>query len=206
MGAAPHDEADPQLAHLETARLRIRPLAMDDLAECHRLFREIGWTDASRTDAENLERRRTWLAWTIDCYREFGRLHQPRYGERAVVERESGRFVGLVGLTPSLVAMGQLGQGARPGARCSPEAGLFWAVLPEHQRKGYASEAAHAFLETMTRALHLGRMVATTEHDNGASIGVMRKLGMKLERNPFDDPPWLQVVGVWTADDPGVQR
>jgi hypothetical protein len=25
---------------------------------------------------------------------------------------------------------------------------------------------------------------------------VMRKLGMTLARNPFPDPPWLQVVGV----------
>ncbi len=52
----------------------------------------------------------------------------------------------------------------------------------------------------MTRALYLGRVVATTAHDNQASIGVMRKLGMKVERNAFDEPPWLQVVGVWTAD------
>jgi hypothetical protein len=26
-------------------------------------------------------------------------------------------------------------------------------------------------------------------------MGVMRKLGMRIERNPFPDPPWLQVVG-----------
>jgi len=26
-------------------------------------------------------------------------------------------------------------------------------------------------------------------------MGVMRKLGMQIERNPFSDPPWMQVVG-----------
>jgi RimJ/RimL family protein N-acetyltransferase len=40
------------------------------------------------------------------------------------------------------------------------------------------------------------RIVATTHDDNDASIRVMRKLGMLIERNPYPDPPWLQVVGV----------
>ena len=44
--------------------------------------------------------------------------------------------------------------------------------------------------------LNLRRIVATTEHDNLASQGVMRTIGMRLERNPFPDPPWMQVVGI----------
>ncbi len=28
------------------------------------------------------------------------------------------------------------------------------------------------------------------------SMGVMRKLGMRIERNPLAGPPWLQVVGI----------
>jgi len=38
--------------------------------------------------------------------------------------------------------------------------------------------------------------VDTTTYDNVASMGVMRKLGMRVEKNPFLEPPWLQVVGV----------
>jgi hypothetical protein len=44
--------------------------------------------------------------------------------------------------------------------------------------------------------LHLERVLATTTYDNAASIGVMRKLGMRIERNPLSTPEWLQVVGV----------
>jgi RimJ/RimL family protein N-acetyltransferase len=44
--------------------------------------------------------------------------------------------------------------------------------------------------------LGLRRVIATTTYDNEASMGVMRKLGMRIERNPFPDPPWLQVVGM----------
>ena len=47
----------------------------------------------------------------------------------------------------------------------------------------------------MYEEAHTKRIVATTEYDNRASMGVMRKLGMRLERNPFPDPPWFQVVG-----------
>ena len=45
-------------------------------------------------------------------------------------------------------------------------------------------------------ALTLKRIVATTTYDNAASMGVMRKLGMRVERNPRSDPPWFQVVGI----------
>ena len=44
--------------------------------------------------------------------------------------------------------------------------------------------------------LRVKRLIATTEYDNLASIGVMRKLGMTLAKNPLPDPPWLQVVGI----------
>ena len=44
--------------------------------------------------------------------------------------------------------------------------------------------------------LKLRRIVATTTYDNAASIAVMRKVGMRIERNPYPDPPWLQVVGL----------
>ena len=49
----------------------------------------------------------------------------------------------------------------------------------------------HAFAE-----FRLRRIIATTEYDNHASQAVMRRLGMRLERNPLPEPLWLQVVGI----------
>ena len=43
--------------------------------------------------------------------------------------------------------------------------------------------------------LNLERIVATTMHDNHASIAVMRRLGMTIAANPLPEPPWFQVVG-----------
>jgi RimJ/RimL family protein N-acetyltransferase len=41
-----------------------------------------------------------------------------------------------------------------------------------------------------------GRIVATTQRSNAASIAVMRRLGMNVQENPDPDPPWFQVVGI----------
>jgi RimJ/RimL family protein N-acetyltransferase len=181
---------------LRTSRLEIRTLCIADLVPCRQLFDDIAWSDLTLSDAERLERRRTWIAWLIDCEREFDRLRQPSYGERAIVWRETGAFVGLVGMVPALGPFGQLPSfGAQPGARFTAEVGLFWAVSPARQRSGVAAEAAAALIEHLFSEQNLGRVIATTDHDNLASQAVMRRLGMTLERNPWPDPPWFQTVG-----------
>ena len=66
----------------------------------------------------------------------------------------------------------------------------------EDLRHGYASEAAQALIDYAFQELRLKRIVATTSYDNIGSMGVMRKLGMRVEENLLGEPPWLQVVGV----------
>jgi ribosomal-protein-alanine N-acetyltransferase len=170
---------------LESARLTVRELAAGDRAA----LEHIAGADRER-----------WLTWTVSSYEQLAELHQPPYGERAVVLRESGRLVGLVGLVPALGPFGLLPAWPEPGPLHRPEVGLYWEVDPAHRRRGVASEAAamvvaHAFAE-----LRLARIVATTEHANLASIGVMRRLGMRIERNPGPEPAWLQVVGILDAE------
>ena len=55
---------------------------------------------------------------------------------------------------------------------------------------------AQALIDYAFTQLHLKRIVATTTYENIASIGVMRKVGMRIEKNPSPDPPWFQVVGI----------
>ena len=182
---------------LETERLRIRPLVAEDLEDCHSLYVEIDWIDHELDLAANRAKRASWLAWTIDSYRELAALHQPPYGERAVERRSDGVFLGLVGLVPSLAAFGQLpGFGARRDARVRPEVGLFWALRPSAQGSGVATEAAGALVAYARDELQVERLVATTERDNHASIAVMRRLGMAIEENPHPTSDWPQVVGV----------
>ena len=187
---------------LETARLLIRPFVLEDLPDVHRLFDvELRDADLGADETETLAERAQWLQWTVLNYVQLAKLRQPPYGDRAVILKSTGQLVGSCGFVPCLNAFEQLPNfagrdtSARPG-RYSAEFGLFYAISPAHRRRGYASEAAQALVDYAFQHLHLKRVVATTDYDNVASIGVMRKLGMRVERNPRPEPPWLQVVGV----------
>ncbi|MFO7635275.1 MAG: GNAT family N-acetyltransferase [Caldilinea sp.] len=74
--------------------------------------------------------------------------------------------------------------------------GLYWEVSPRHQRRGYATEAGAALIRYAFMELNLQRLVANTNYDNAASIGVMRKLGMSIQHNPLPEPPSMQIVGM----------
>lgn len=184
---------------LRSARLTIRPFIEDDLMPIHALLDRAFNGGALVEDAAALAERRSWLQWSILSQRWFPALHQPAFGERAVVLTTTGELVAAVGLVPLVDVYGQIPElrwsgAALPGA--TAEVGLFWATDPAHHGRGYATEAARALIDHAFETLRLARILATTEHDNQASQAVMRKLGMRITRNPLPDPHWLQVVGV----------
>jgi ribosomal-protein-alanine N-acetyltransferase len=139
---------------LQTSRLTIRELVAADQAAVERL---------AGGDRER------WLRWTMLAYEQLDELRQPPYGERAVVLRESGELIGLVGLVPSLGPFGLLPGWPEPGRLHRPEVGLYWEVAPPHRRRGFAAEAAVALIDHAFTEVGLARVVATTEHDNLAS-------------------------------------
>ena len=173
---------------LTSGRLRIRQFETRDLDDCFRFRREVFGLDEGRATAE------AWLRWTIDSYRELANLSQPPYADYAVELLGSGEFVGSVGIVPTVVPWGAL-RGDAADSRLSPEVGLFWGILPEYRRRGYATEAAQALLDFLFGKLNLRQVVATTERDNLASQKTMRRLGMALHTNPLNEPSWCQVVG-----------
>ncbi len=180
---------------LATERLVVRPFAEHDLPEALTVLGVVP------SDAAGVERTRRFLRWAELNHVVLADLHQPPYGDRAIVLRETGRVVGAVGFVPSLAPFRQLPSfgpdgAASPTRLLTPEIGLYWAVAPAERRRGIATEAATALVRFAFEHLRVLRLVATTEHENHASIGVMRRLGMRIERNPHADPEWLQVVGV----------
>jgi RimJ/RimL family protein N-acetyltransferase len=173
---------------LRTPRLTVRELAAGDRGAVE----EVVGGDRER-----------WLRWTALSYEQLAELRQPPYGERAIVLNDSARLVGLVGLVPSLGPFGLLPSWPERGRRFLPEVGLYWAVAPALRRRGIAAEAAAALVDHAFAELELARVVATTERDNVASIGVMRRLGMRVEENPEPEPAWFQVVGILRHDRQG---
>ncbi len=173
---------------LETQRLRVREFSptLQDLEAIHRLL------DVQLDSGLPLAARRRWLEWTVLGYEQLAELRQPPYGDRAIASRETGELLGACGLVPCLGPYWSVD-------RSVPEVGLYWAIAPAHQRHGYATEAGRALVDYAFSALGVHRLIATTTFDNVASIGVMRKLGMRIESNPRPEPAWLQIVGVLPA-------
>jgi len=191
-----------EMPNLETTRLLIRPFVMGDLPEVHRLFDvDLSASDLHIDPVASLADRAQWLRWTVLSYVQLARMRQPPYGDRAVIHKPTGQLIGSCGFVPTLNAFEQLpgfaaGDAPASAGRYSPEFGLFYAISPAHRSQGYASEAAQALVNYAFRHLHLKRVVATTDYDNLGSIGVMGKLGMRIEKNPQPGPSWLQVVGI----------
>lgn len=179
---------------LHTDRLTIRPYTIDDLDARYALAtRAFGVT----TDLDAIG---DWLKWTIASYQQFAKLHQPPYGDYAVVLNSTQAVIGSVGLVPSLIPWGTIDE-LRPATtplhyQTNPEFGLFWGILPDYWGNGYAPEAGKAFINWIFDNLNPQRVVATTERDNHNSQRVMKKLGMDIYTNSHDKPFWFEVVGI----------
>jgi [ribosomal protein S5]-alanine N-acetyltransferase len=214
-----------RISSLETERLVIREFVPEDLVALHQLLDiDLADADFGSEGAASVEARQRWLAWSVLNYGELARLYQPPYGDRAITLKTAGTLIGAIGIVPCLAPFAQLpdfyatsdisetvndaretdvagtASPAAPGspvpAPSTPEVGLYYAMSSAHQRRGYTSEAAAALVRHMFQSLNLARVVATTNYNNAGSMGVMRKLGMRLLRNPHPTPPWFQVVGV----------
>lgn len=184
---------------LETQRLIIRPFILDDLPVIHRILDQTFGDGRQIDDPAALRERRSWLQWSSLNQVWLPEQHQPPYGDRAVVLKKTGALIGSAGFVPLLDAYEQIPELCPPAVASgynTPEVGLFWVIDPGRQRQGYATEAAQALIDFAFKHMRLKRILATTDYENVASQGVMRKVGMTIARNPLPEPPWLQIVGV----------
>jgi RimJ/RimL family protein N-acetyltransferase len=91
------------------------------------------------------------------------------YGLWAVEERESGRFVGRIGLSHHRLWPQDVETG--------------WALDPAVWGRGYATEGGRAALDYAFRTLGRERVVSIVHPENAASIAVMTRLGIEPWRN-----------------------
>lgn len=150
---------------LLTERLMLSPVRWADaerLAVLHadaRVMRLLkhGVLDRAASDALVADYEAEWPA--------FG------FGSWTVVERASGRLIGLGGLR---LHNGDLGGGFGVALRA--------AFVPEAQGQGYGPEFSRAALTYAFAVAGLDRVVAITREDNAASQRALEKIGMQLER------------------------
>lgn len=149
--------ARPYSPALLSARLLVRPYALEDATEMHAVLLGDERAMALVGGALDLARSRAGIEWSIACNEREG------LGFGPVVERASGRIVGEAGLVP----FGGHG----------PEVELGYAFAPACWGRGYATEIGRLLLEEAFGPLGLERVVAVTKEENAASRNVLRKLG-----------------------------
>lgn len=104
------------------------------------------------------------------------------FGLWAVERRDSGAFIGFVGLAaPRFTA-----HFTRPE---SPAIEIGWRLAPDAWGNGFASEAALAVLRFAFDVLHIEEIVSFTAQQNQRSQAVMRRIGMTHDvADDFDHP------------------
>jgi RimJ/RimL family protein N-acetyltransferase len=158
---------------LETDRLTLRPLTVDDLDQFMAMHRapEVIATMGTYGEPAAIERlERNEREW-----QEHG------YGLMALLERESGRFVG------------------RSGLKYWPEfdeTEVGWVLHPGFWGHGFATEAARACLDWGFRNLEVPYITAMIVPNNTRSLRVAGRLGMAPVRSDtlFDLPVLVHAV------------
>ncbi len=90
------------MIQLETPRLQIRPFIPEDLETIHAIL-DSGFGDGTLgKDPAALAERKSWLEWSMLSQDWLPRMHQPPYGDLAVVLKENLELIGSVGLVPCL--------------------------------------------------------------------------------------------------------
>lgn len=163
--------------HLETERLRLRPMEPDDLDAFHRVVSD---PRSMRFYPRPFDRQMTggWIERVRTSYEERG------FGLLAVVERESGEMIGDCGPAMMLVDGDELVE-------------LGWHIRPDRQGLGFASEAGAACRDHAWDVLPIDRLISLIRPENVPSWSVARRLGFR---------PWRSTLRmgmahvVWTLE------
>lgn len=144
---------------IETARLCLRPVSMDDLDGLHRL-----WTDPAVReffwDGETISRERAEAA-----VRE-GMGAFDRHGFGLWIAEVGEDLIGFCGLRPLDNA---------PGVE------VLYGITPLRWGEGFATEAALAMLRYGFEEAGLDRILGIADRENVASRRVLEKIGMAFE-------------------------
>jgi [ribosomal protein S5]-alanine N-acetyltransferase len=146
-----------------TERLEYRPLERGDAMALHAVW---GDPEVMRFLPADPSGSVEDTAGRVDRHAE--RFRETSYGLCAVVKRDGGRVVGACGLFPV--------------EWIGPDVEVAYHFAREVWNRGYATEAAGAWVATGFAERGLERVVALAFPANRASTRVMEKIGMRFER------------------------
>jgi len=166
-------------ALIETDRLWLREITLDDKAEMFRLHSNADVQEYTGEPlVESMEEMEQAIQTRVFDYEKYG------YGRWATFLKNGNQFIGWAGLAylPEF-----------------DEIDLGYRFLPKFWEMGFATEASHAILKYGFEKLELERIIAIAMKDNKASIRVMEKVGMEFEKFAPYEPGGEDVV--WYCSD-----
>ncbi len=147
----------------ETSRMILRKIVDEDVDS---LLPILGNAEVMRFSVHGPDNRDGVLKFVDATKKRYARDGDAQW---AVILKSSGAFIGECGISIQVI------DGSKEyeiGYRFNP---LYW-------RQGFASEAAIACRDYGFEKLKLERLISIIEKENEASIGVAKKVGMRLEK------------------------
>ncbi len=145
---------------LETPRLILRRFAESDTDAIFAMRRDAEIMRFIRAPQTNREETLSWLRLVSSKWEE------EKIGFCAVIEKAANEMIGWCGLWK---------------LKETSEVEVGYAIARKHWKKGFASEAAEAFLQYGFDELNLKEIVAVAHPENQASQSVMKRLGMTFD-------------------------
>jgi RimJ/RimL family protein N-acetyltransferase len=158
-----HVECDSATRSIRTARLLLRPWALDDLAAAYRIYsapQVSRWLCPALAPVTNANDLRPLLAAWIN---ESDKTEVP-LGRWAIVDQLSGEIVGgvaLLSLPP----------------RCN-DLEIAWQVSPTMWGQGYGAEAGHAVAHQAFDNIGISELFAVIRPGNHHGVATARRVGM----------------------------
>lgn len=166
-----------ELFVLETARLKLRPLTVDDAEQLHQLCDidpEVWQFDSGY--APSLIERIKLIERRIQQYQTYG------FGCFAIEHKPNLNLIGQGGLSPH--------QFENHDGSITDEFEVMYKLGRAYWGQGYATESSQAWVEYAFEVAKLKRLVVCPHKANLASVRVLEKLGFRIE----DD--WLEPESV----------
>lgn len=172
---------------LETERLLIRPLTMEDLAPKHAmdLHPDVYQYNGFVRLADGTKRARTLDETRRYLERRIAEFELQGFGQMALTLKPAGVFVGWVGLQFYLLDHGN---------HSTPEIELFYGLARDYWGQGLVTEAGKALIRYGFETLKLPRITSVAFRENVRSAGVMRRVGMTVGPHPTNSEEVLGII------------
>ena len=154
---------------LETERLLLRPLVLDDLDALYTLYRDPEIRRYFPEGTLTYNETREELEWIINVY-----YAQYGFGLWATIHKPSGEFIGRCGLLPWQIE-----------GRAEVE--VAYLLSKDYWGQGLGTEAARGIAAYAFEELGLTRLICLIDPGNIASQRVAQNIGMTLEQDTLLD-------------------